>query len=149
MIRSFFTFICNRSSKMNYFIFTSNHLTPHGRYHFNKLTLLPTAMIILHFSLQRQFKYELYFIYTSQKLGVIGSEKFIWDPMLFKYGFQCLTCCCSIFALAGTCCNGQITAIRLSSTKRICHVQVCQGFCGILWALLSSFFDYASTERRC
>ena len=26
---------------MNYFIYTSHHFTPHGRYELNKLTLLP------------------------------------------------------------------------------------------------------------
>ena len=36
----FFTFIYYRSSRMNYFIYTSHHLTPHGRYELNKLTSL-------------------------------------------------------------------------------------------------------------
>ena len=31
----------NRSSNMNYFIYTSHHFTPHGRYELNKLTSLP------------------------------------------------------------------------------------------------------------
>ena len=93
---------------MNYFIYTSHHFTPHGRYELNKLASLPmcgfiaqlvehrtgirgghgfesrwsldffrlllsnclnwkkfTAMVILHFDLQPQFKYMNYFIYTS------------------------------------------------------------------------------------
>ena len=36
----FFTFIYYRSSRMNYFIYTSHHFTPHGRYELNKLTSL-------------------------------------------------------------------------------------------------------------
>ena len=43
---SFFTFIYNRSSKMNYFIYTSHHFTPHGRYELNKLTSLPMCGFI-------------------------------------------------------------------------------------------------------
>ena len=35
--RSFFTFIYNRSSNTNYFINTSHHFTPHGRYELNKV----------------------------------------------------------------------------------------------------------------
>ena len=92
---------------MNYFMYTSHHFTPYGRYELNKLTSLPmcgfiaqlvehhtgitevtgsnpvealifsgsffpmaqigkfTAMIILHFDLQPQFKKKNYFIYTS------------------------------------------------------------------------------------
>ena len=38
IIVSFFTFIYNRSSNMNYCIYTSHHFTPHRRYEFNKLT---------------------------------------------------------------------------------------------------------------
>ena len=95
---------------MIYFIYTSHHFTPHGRYELNKLTSLPmcgfiaqlvehrtgiaevmgsnpvdilifsgfffsiayigkfTAMIILHFYLQPQFKYMIYFIYTSHHI---------------------------------------------------------------------------------
>ena len=34
-------FIYNRSSKMSYFIYTSHHFTPHGRYELNELTSLP------------------------------------------------------------------------------------------------------------
>ena len=34
-------FIYNRSSKMSYFIYTSHHFTPHGRYELTKLTSLP------------------------------------------------------------------------------------------------------------
>ena len=33
--------IRNRSSNMNYFIYTSHHFTPHGRYELNKLASLP------------------------------------------------------------------------------------------------------------
>ena len=43
---SFFTFIYYRSSIMNYFIYTSHHFTPHGRYELNKLTLLPMCGFI-------------------------------------------------------------------------------------------------------
>ena len=31
---------------MNYFIYTSHHFTPHGRYELNKLTLLPMCGFI-------------------------------------------------------------------------------------------------------
>ena len=41
---SFFTFIYDRSSNMNYFI--SHHFTPHGRYELNKLTSLPMCGFI-------------------------------------------------------------------------------------------------------
>ena len=37
---SFFTFINNRSSNVNYFKYTSHHFTPHGRYELDKLTSL-------------------------------------------------------------------------------------------------------------
>ena len=43
---SFFTFIYSRSSKMNYFIYTSHHFTPHRRYELNKLTSLPMCGFI-------------------------------------------------------------------------------------------------------
>ena len=37
---------------MNYFIYTSHHVTPHGRYELNKLTSLPmcgfTAQLVEH-----------------------------------------------------------------------------------------------------
>ena len=39
-------FIYNRSSKMSYFIYTSHHFTPHGRYELNKLTSLPMCGFI-------------------------------------------------------------------------------------------------------
>ena len=38
---SSFTFIYYRSTNMNYFIYTSRHFTPRGRYELKKLTLLP------------------------------------------------------------------------------------------------------------
>ena len=50
---SFFTFIYNRSSKMNYFIYTSHHFTPHGRYELNKLTSLPMCGFIAQLVEQR------------------------------------------------------------------------------------------------
>ena len=40
-------FIYNRSSNMNYFIYTSHHVTPHGRNELNKLTSLPTCGFIV------------------------------------------------------------------------------------------------------
>ena len=43
---SFFTLIYHRSSHMNYFIYTSHHFTPHGRYALNKLTSLPMCGFI-------------------------------------------------------------------------------------------------------
>ena len=43
---SFFTFIHNRSSNMNYFIYTSHHFIPHVRYELNKLTSLPMCGFI-------------------------------------------------------------------------------------------------------
>ena len=43
---SFFTFIHNRSSNMNYFICTSHHFIPHVRYELNKLTSLPMCGFI-------------------------------------------------------------------------------------------------------
>ena len=42
----FFTLIYNRSTNMNYFIYTSHHATPYGRYELNKLTSLPTCGFI-------------------------------------------------------------------------------------------------------
>ena len=49
---SFFSFMYNRSSIMNYFILTSHHFTPHERYELNKLTSLPmcgfTAQLVEH-----------------------------------------------------------------------------------------------------
>ena len=51
--RSFFTFIYSRSSKMNYFIYTSHHFTPHGRYELNKLTSLPMCSFIAQLVEQR------------------------------------------------------------------------------------------------
>ena len=50
---TFFTFIYNRSSKMNYFIYTSHHFTPHGRYELNKLTSLPMCGFIAQLVEQR------------------------------------------------------------------------------------------------
>ena len=50
---SFFTFIYNRSSIMNYFIYTSHHFTPHGRYELNKLTSLPMCGFIAQLVEQR------------------------------------------------------------------------------------------------
>ena len=50
---SFFTFIYNRSSKMNYFMYTSHRFTPHGRYELNKLTSLPMCGFIAQLSEQR------------------------------------------------------------------------------------------------
>ena len=50
---SFFTFIYNSSSKMNYFIYTSHHFTPHGRYELNKLTSLPMCGFIAQLVEQR------------------------------------------------------------------------------------------------
>ena len=44
-----FTFIYNRkglSTNLNYFIYTSHHVTPHGRYELNKLTSLPMCGFI-------------------------------------------------------------------------------------------------------
>ena len=100
-----------KNDHMNYFIYTSHHFTPHGRYELNNLASLPmcgfiaqlvehrtgiaevtgsnpvealifsgfffpvaqigkfTAMIILHFDLQPQFKHMNYFIYTSHHTG--------------------------------------------------------------------------------
>ena len=43
---SFFTLIYHCSSHMNYFIYTSRHFTPHGRYELNKLTSLPMCGFI-------------------------------------------------------------------------------------------------------
>ena len=43
---SLFTFMYNRSVNMNYFIYTSHHLTPHERYELNKLTSLPRCGFI-------------------------------------------------------------------------------------------------------
>ena len=40
-LKLFFTYIYNRSSHMNYFIYTSRHFPSHGRYNLNKLTSLP------------------------------------------------------------------------------------------------------------
>ena len=50
---SFFTFIYNRSSKMNYFIYTSHHFTTHARYELNKLTSLPMCRFIAQLVEQR------------------------------------------------------------------------------------------------
>ena len=46
MIRSFFALIYHRSSNMNYFIYTSRHFTPDGRYELNKLISLPMCDFI-------------------------------------------------------------------------------------------------------
>ena len=46
IIASFFTFIYNRSSNINLFIYTSHPVTPHGRNELNKLTSLPTCGFI-------------------------------------------------------------------------------------------------------
>ena len=45
---SFFTLIYNRSSNIlvSYFIYTSHHFTPYGRYELNKLALLPMCDFI-------------------------------------------------------------------------------------------------------
>ena len=43
---SFFTFTYNRSSNVNYFLYTSHHFTPQGRYELNKLTSLPMCGFI-------------------------------------------------------------------------------------------------------
>ena len=55
---SFFTLIYNRSSYMNYFIYTSHHFTPRGRYEPNKLTSLPMcgfiAQLIEHRTVSRK-----------------------------------------------------------------------------------------------
>ena len=40
--------IYHRSSHMNYFIYTSRHFTPHGRYELNKLASFPTCGLIAH-----------------------------------------------------------------------------------------------------
>ena len=45
--------IYNRSSKMNYFMYTSHHFTPHGRYELNKLTSLPVCGFIAQLVEQR------------------------------------------------------------------------------------------------
>ena len=108
---------------MNYFIYTSHHVTPHGRNELNKLTSLPTcgfiallvehrtgvaevtgsnpvealifsgfffpiakigkltAMIILHFHLQPQFKYEL--LRGCEAIRVIN-----WDEFFFFFFFS-------------------------------------------------------------
>ena len=39
--------------KMNYFIYTSHHFTPHGRYELNKLTSLPMCGFIAQLVKQR------------------------------------------------------------------------------------------------
>ena len=108
---------------MNYFIYSSHHFTPHGRYELNKLTSLQmcgfiaqlvehrisiekvtgsnpvealmfsgfffpiastgkfTAMIILHFRLQPQFKYELFHIYfTSKTLELCTNRRCPYIP---------------------------------------------------------------------
>ena len=41
-----FTFIHNGSSNMNYFIYTSHHFTPDGRYELDKLNSLPMCGFI-------------------------------------------------------------------------------------------------------
>ena len=38
---------------MNYFMYTSHHFTPHGRYELNKLTSLPMCGVIAHLVEQR------------------------------------------------------------------------------------------------
>ena len=43
---SLFTFIYNRSTNMNYFIYISHHFTAREKYELNKLTLLPTCGFI-------------------------------------------------------------------------------------------------------
>ena len=46
-VNLFFYIFFNRSSNMNYFIYTSHRFTPHGRYELNKLTLHPTCGFIV------------------------------------------------------------------------------------------------------
>ena len=48
---SFFTFIYNRSSNMNYFIYTSHHFTPHGKIRTQLIDLAPNMW--LHSSVGR------------------------------------------------------------------------------------------------
>ena len=48
---SFFTFIYNRSSNMNYFIYTSHHFTPHGKIWTQLIDLAPNVW--LHSSVGR------------------------------------------------------------------------------------------------
>ena len=113
---SFFTFIYNRSSNMNYFIYTSRHFTPHGKIWTQSTDLAPnvwlhssvgrashryrgghgfescwsldffrlllsnclnwkfTAMIILHFHLQPQFKCGLFHIYFMSESALSTSS---------------------------------------------------------------------------
>ena len=138
----FIYFIYNCSSSMNYFIYTSHHVTPLGRNEVNKLTSLPkcgfiaqlaehrtgiaevtgsnpvealiffrlllssclnwklTAMIILYFHLQPQFKYELFHIYfTSWESNTYHRPKPDRQPMTYYTTHHSVLCVANIIGL--------------------------------------------------
>ena len=63
------SFIYNRGSNMNYFIYTLHHFTPHGRYELSKLTSLPMCGFIAQLVEHR----------TGQYRGGHGFES-RWSP---------------------------------------------------------------------
>ena len=84
----------NQFKYMNYFIYTSHHFTPHGRYELNKLTLLPMCGFIaqlierLHLSLLGK---ELTPAKSAKDLGVILDSNLTYDDHVTKTVSTCMS----------------------------------------------------------
>ena len=101
---SFFTFIYNRSSNMNYFIHTSHHFTPHGKIWFQLIDLAPNVW--LRSSVGRA---------THRYRGGHGFES-RWSPDFFWVFF--------FFSLLSNCLNWKIYCDDHSSLSSTTAVQI-------------------------
>ena len=108
---SFFTFLYNRSSNMNYFIYTSHHLIPHRRYELNELTLLPMCGFIAQL--------------VDHRTGIRGVHGFEsrWSPdffrLLLSYYSNWKIYCGDHSSLSST------TAVQILLISHILHITNC------------------------
>jgi len=84
---SFFTFIYNRSSNMNYFIYTSHHVTPHGKIWAQLIDL--ALNVWLHSSVGR----------ASHRYSRRTQVRIALEHWFFVFGFGFLFCQASSFPL--------------------------------------------------
>ena len=104
---SFFTFIYNRSSYMNYFIYTSHHFTPHRKMWTQLIDLTPNLW--LHSSVGRA---------SHRYRGGHGFES-CWSPVFFRL-------------LLSSCLNWKIYGDDHSSYKEVSSDTDCQNYLDVL-----------------
>ena len=98
------------SSKMNYFIYTSHHFTPHGRYELNKLTSLPICGFIAQLVEQRTGNAEV----TSSN----PVEALIFFRLLFSNCLNWKIYCDNHSSLSST------TAVQKWIISHILHIRI-------------------------